>query len=214
MSWAEDEGYGAYDPQEDTKARSHMDTSFELNKLDYFTPQNVELIEDFEPDQYGNRWHNVKFQGDAETYMWLAKNTPEEGKKYYGHIEKTKSGKRLRFKTDKQPETAVQPAGAKSGWQPKDERQITRNMVWKNLLGHYDVQSMEPDSEQWQHFWAGVDLHTEMLLPKTSGSLGAVPTPSPTIKETMARPSDSAADDEPTIKDKLNKGWSEDDEIH
>jgi len=44
------------------------------------------------------------------------------------------------------------------------ERQITKNMVWKNLLNVYDIPSMPPDSAQWNEFWGNVELHTEMLL--------------------------------------------------
>lgn len=45
----------------------------------------------------------------------------------------------------------------------KDE-QITKNMVWKNLLGQYDIPSMEFGSEQWESLWGNVELHTLALL--------------------------------------------------
>lgn len=158
--------------------------------------------------------------GDMVTYTLLLEETGEEivqqnkkpdspapkvGDTIYGNIERNAFG--AKFKAEQRQE-AASSSGSKPAWQPKDERQITRNMVWKNLLGHYDVQSMEPDSDQWKHFWAGVDLHTEMLLPQNSGSGGAVNSPS-TIKEPMA-----AA--ESSIKTKLaSSDWvPEDDEIH
>lgn len=88
---------------------------------------------------------------------------PKVGDAIYGTVERNAFG--AKFKTEQRAGAPV-PTSAKPAWQPKDERQITRNMVWKNLLGHYDVQNLEYGSDQWQHFWAGVDLHTDMLLPK------------------------------------------------
>lgn len=134
---------------------------------EHYEVQTVEEIDGFDKDQYGNTWYNVKFVDNAETFMWLAKNTPEEGKAYYGHIEPTKSGKRFRFKTDKVPDDIKRPDNAaKQPSYQKDEKQITKNMVWKNMLQHFDVPSMSPDSKQWEIFWGLVELHTEMLLPK------------------------------------------------
>lgn len=135
----------------------------------WYTVKLVSEIDEFDPDQYGNKWFNVLFEGDAETFMWLAKNEPEEGKKYYGHMEPTKSGKRFRFKTDKQPE-GTQPG--KFEPYKKDEKQITRNMVWKNLLGFYDAQSLNSKSPQWDDFWKAVDEHTDILLGTPPISLG------------------------------------------
>lgn len=89
----------------------------ELNKPQWYEVQHVEEIEGFDPDQYGNVWHNVKFRGVAETAMWLAKETPEV-KKYYGHLETTKTGKRIRFKRDQVPEDEERPDNAK-----KDKKQ-------------------------------------------------------------------------------------------
>lgn len=93
-----------------------MDTSTKYREV-----QVIQKIADFEPDQYGNEWYNVKFVGDNETYMWLAKSIPTVGEKYYCHLESTKSGKRYRVKTDKKPE---QEQGSKSGYQPKDDNAI------------------------------------------------------------------------------------------
>lgn len=67
--------------------------------------------------------------------------------------------------------------------QNNKDQQITKNMVWKNLLQVYDVASMTPDSTQWAEFWANVELHTEMLTNGNydkliGGSETAVPTPS------------------------------------
>lgn len=76
----------------------------------WFTVTTALPIEDFDPDQYGNTWHNVKFAEFADTVMWLAKTKPEESKKVYGHLEKTTSGKRWRFKKDQVPDDGGQAA--------------------------------------------------------------------------------------------------------
>lgn len=101
---------------------------FELNKPDYFEFEAVELIENFEPDDFGNRWYNAKVSGNAESLMWLAKTKPETNKKYYGHVEKTKSGQRLRFRTDKLPENAPAKSYQKS---PEQEESIARAVALK-----------------------------------------------------------------------------------
>lgn len=87
------------------------EVEFELNKPGWYETQNV-LETDFDPDQYNNQWFSVKFTCDAGTHLWLAKEKPEEHKKYYGHFEKTKSGKAYRFKRDKVPEDEERPANA------------------------------------------------------------------------------------------------------
>lgn len=140
-----------------------METTFELNTPQWFELKNCQEIDGFDKDDYGNTWYNVTFQGDAETFMWLAKEQPEEGKKYWGHLELTKSGKRLRFKRDKEPEDTVRPAGAteKSAWQPKNETQVTLNMCWKNLLNVVGVPQTPYDKAK---FWEMVKEHTDELL--------------------------------------------------
>lgn len=142
------------------------DGTFELNKTGWYTTQVVLPIEGFDPDQYGNIWYNVKFSDNAETIMWLAKEAPEENKKYYGHVEKTSSGKRLRFKRDKEPEDVERPSGAvqKKEWQPKNDFQITLNMVWKNMLQYFDVKSLLTNVDEASIFWEAVTSHTNELL--------------------------------------------------
>lgn len=165
-----------------------METSFELNKPEWFELKNCQEIDGFDKDDYGNTWYNVTFQGDAETFMWLAKEQPEEGKKYWGHIEFTKSGKRLRFKRDKEPEDNVRPVGAteKTSW-AKNETQVTLNMVWKNLLNVVGVPDNAGDKAK---FWEMVKEHTDELLAMgnfvNSGSVAEVPTPTAPIKESVS----------------------------
>lgn len=81
-----------------------MDGTFELNKMGFYTPVNV-IANDFlnsklESDQYG-LYYSVRFEGDAETYLWQSKTKPEEHVSVWGHIEESKSGKSMRFKKDK-----------------------------------------------------------------------------------------------------------------
>lgn len=91
--------------------------TFELHKPGWYTPQNVEeneylnnLLED---DKYGI-WYSVKFEGDAETYITMAKSAPVAGQKVYGHIDLTAKGKPIRFKKDKVPEGQPNPSGQAS----------------------------------------------------------------------------------------------------
>lgn len=55
--------------------------------------------------------------------------------------------------------------------QTDKDTQITKNMVWKNLLQVYDLPTMTIDSPQWEMFWANVELHTMML---TVGSIDSL----------------------------------------
>lgn len=90
-------------------------SNFELGKPGYYVAQNVQknefLNRQLESDQYGI-YYSVKFEGDAETYLWQTKTPPVEGEKYYGHIEESKSGKSLRFKKDKVEEVKPQQTGS------------------------------------------------------------------------------------------------------
>lgn len=126
-------------------------------------------------------------------------NSLKVGDTIYGDIVETD------YITDKFTPSA--PPQGKPEYKPKDERQITRNMVWKNLLQHYDVPSMEPDTAQWQHFWGMVDLHTDMLLPNRPE---AKPLTVEIVKETFKEPLPLPPEDEPEGPsrpwDRLHKG--------
>lgn len=105
---------------------------FELNKSDWYIPQNIAENEFLGTDDYGNTWYSVKFQGDAGTHLWLAKEMPEEGKAYFGHFEKTKSGKSLRFKRDKEEDAPSVPDNArKYSKSPEDKEDIARAVALK-----------------------------------------------------------------------------------
>lgn len=112
---------------------------FKENVVEWYTPQVVLEVEDWDQDQYGNTWFSVKFEEDAGTHLWLAKNKPEEGKKYYGHFEKTKSGKALRFKTDKVPDDKPAPKEANEkqavwGESPDKQAHISRSVALNNAV--------------------------------------------------------------------------------
>lgn len=133
-----------------------MDGDFSLDTPGWYEAQNIAEIDGFDKDDYGNTWYNVKFQGDAETYMWLAKNQPEEGKKYYGHLQKTSSGKKIRFKTDKVPENKPVNSGYKD-----NSKSITLGMVWKTVA---HIRGLPEDDEQFAKFFEIVDSHLNELL--------------------------------------------------
>lgn len=114
----------------------------ELNKPDWFEAQAVIETPNFDKDQYGNTWYSVKFTQDATTYLWLAKEEPEEGKKYYGHVEATKSGKALRFKKDMVPEDKPAPAEANDkqasyAADPEKQAAINRAVALNNAVAYH-----------------------------------------------------------------------------
>lgn len=167
-----------------------MEGNFKEGEVGYYTVKLFELIEDFDPDQYNNRWYNVLFEGDAETFMWLKKEVPVEGQKYYGHLEKTKSGKRLRFKTDKLPEGTKAPVtGGKSvaDYEPSTNTRWAIGMAYRAFIqvtGSPEGSSGEfPFGEVKQHATELLRMFDEL---KNSGSLDAMPTPSSAIKEETA----------------------------
>lgn len=119
-------------------------SNFELNVPDWFKPQAVQenefLNDKLETDQYG-RWYSVQFQGDAETYLWMAKSQPNAGEKYFGHLEETKSGKSVKFKKDKVPEGNQAPGSANkqsaSNSQSTDES-IARSVALKAAVDYVE----------------------------------------------------------------------------
>ncbi len=95
-----------------------MESSFDLNKLGWYTPlavtENEFLNKDKTPqeiEQYG-KIYSVQFHGDAGTFLWSSRTEPEKDKKYYGHLELAKSGKSTWFRKDKPPENEPTPIGA------------------------------------------------------------------------------------------------------
>lgn len=144
-----------------------MEGNFELGVPGYYTTQNVSendfLNEKLETDQYGI-YYSVKFEGDVETYLWQAKTAPVEGEKYWGHVEKSKTGKSMRFKKDKLEDgTSSKPSSG--GREYKDNsKNITLGLVWKVIAGIRGLP--EPgDMEDFAKFYEMVNAHyTELIL--------------------------------------------------
>jgi len=195
-----------------------MDGTFELNKPGNYT---VELFEEnsFINDKNSpadlakfGKTYSVKFQNDAETYLWTTKTKPIEDKAYYGHIQET-SGKSLRFKLDKLPDGnfSTGPAMDKSTYKDHS-KDITLGMVWKTVAG---IRGLPEDDEQFAKFFEIVDSHLQELLrmsDKLGGSQGeptVVPTPSVEKTATQAEESQPA-----TIHQKLAVGFSDRDVPH
>lgn len=77
---------------------------FELDKKHWYTVDTVEenafLNQKPTDDLYGI-WYSVKFEGDAQKYLWQTKTPPSPNTKYWGMLQKTTSGKSVKFKWDK-----------------------------------------------------------------------------------------------------------------
>lgn len=114
-------------------------STVELGKADWFTVKSVEpnmfLNEKLTTDQYGT-WYTVVWTDDAEKIYWQTKTPPEVGKTYWGWLEKTSTGKSIKFKWDKlntPSEDAGSPvAGIKpqnGNWHESPEKQASINRV-------------------------------------------------------------------------------------
>ena len=139
---------------------------FNLNEPGTFKVQNAqenEFINDkaSEADRakYGLTYW-VKFEGNAETFLWTAKTAPEEGKEYYGHIQAT-SGKSLRFKVDKQEDGDHHETTTSKPAYKDNSKSITLGLVWKILIG---IQGVPEDDEQFAKFFETVNMHVSELL--------------------------------------------------
>lgn len=136
--------------------------NFELGKPGYYTPVSVAendfLNEKLENTDYGI-YYSVRFSGDAETYLWQSKTEPVPHERYWGHIEKSKSGKSLRFKKDK--EESESSSGSKAAYQPKNNDTITLSMVWKTVAG---IRGLPENDEEFAKFFEIVDSHFKELV--------------------------------------------------
>lgn len=141
-------------------------SDFELNKPQEYIVQNVEE-NDFinsnnstaDQAKYGLTY-SVKFEGDAETFLWTTKTPPESGKTYFGHIQKT-SGKMLRFKLDEREGTQSSSSSSKPPYQDQSKN-ITLGLVWKVLIG---IQGVPENPEEFAKFYETVGAHvTELIL--------------------------------------------------
>lgn len=138
-----------------------MDGDFELNKPGWYTPKiadpNEFLNEKLTTDQYGI-YYSVQFEGDADTYLWQTKTEPAIGETVYGHIEKSASGKSLRFKKDK--------LDSPSGNNPQPQNQNTSNnitlgLVYKTIANIRGIPENDADASI---FWEIIKSHVEELI--------------------------------------------------
>ena len=144
-----------------------QDGNFEINKDGWYTVQNVEpndfINDNLATDEYGI-YYSVKFVGDAETFLWQTKTPPLEGEKYWGHIEKAKSGKSLKFKWDKKNTPSTTPDGKptlQARQQATTSNSITLGMVWKIVA---QIRGLPENDEDFAKFFEIVDSHWNELL--------------------------------------------------
>ena len=64
---------------------------------------NITSVEDtaFDPDQYGNKFYSIQFEGWKGKVLWKTPNRPENNTQVYGSISPSKSGKAMIFKKEK-----------------------------------------------------------------------------------------------------------------
>lgn len=74
------------------------------------------------------------------------------------------------------------------------EQQVTRNMVWKNLLGHAGVPNTEAEIKT---FMKLVDLHTKYLLGEPQVAKKSLKESWAETKDTVVEPEDLGAEDLP-----------------
>jgi len=144
---------------------------FELNKANWYT---VELCQEndflnsmLETKDYGI-WYSVKFEGDANSFLWQTKTEPQEDKKYWGWLEKTKSGKSIKFHWDKQnePSSETSTSPSRSNAYLKDISDLPDRWLAR-LLPFYDAQSLVKDgkpSEQFRNLVETAQVFTDESL--------------------------------------------------
>lgn len=124
-------------------------SNFELGKPDWYVAQNVQenefLNARLESDQYGI-YYSVKFEDDAETYLWQTKTAPVEGEKYYGHIEQSKSGKSLRFKKDKVEEAKPPHTGSTQSTDESIARAVALKAAVERCVAMGNSKALEPSN--------------------------------------------------------------------
>lgn len=119
-----------------------MDGNFEHNIPGWYEVQ-FSQVDDFrnkdksEADlaKFGHAYA-VKFVGDAGTYYWSKREKPEDGQKYWGYVEPSKSGKSMNFKWKAQdaPTSGV-PAQASSNFETVDKQaSINRSVALNNAV--------------------------------------------------------------------------------
>lgn len=144
---------------------------FELNKADWYTVETVEenafLNDKLDSDQYG-RWYSVKFVGDAQKINWMTKTTPEKGAKYWGWLEKTSTGKSVKFKWDKQnaPREGNTGSTSPNSWQPRDDSHIRAQWAIGQAMAasnHVDKAPLDQVEQLARELFAMVDRVKDSL---------------------------------------------------
>lgn len=138
-------------------------SNFELGKPDWYIPQlvaeNEYLNQKLTTDQYGI-YYSVQFEGDAETYLWQTKTAPLVGEQVWGHIEKSSSGKSMRFKKDK-TDTVQASGNSQQGESEEKSNRITLGLVYKTVA---NIRGLPENLEDKSIFWEMVKEHTEELI--------------------------------------------------
>lgn len=135
--------------------------TFKLGEIGEYIPQivkeNTFLNDKLENDTYGI-YYSVKFDGDAETFLLQAKKAPVEGQAEWGHIEKSKSGKSMRFKRDKKEES-VAAINHKAPYKD-NSKDITLGLVYKTVVA---VQGIASTPNEINELKKTIKLHAQML---------------------------------------------------
>lgn len=176
--------------------------NFELNKHDWYEVQNVEendfLNQKLASTDYGI-YYSIKFAGDADTYIWQTKTPPVEGEKYWGWLEKSKSGKSVKFKWDKQNTPDELPNG-KPAPQAKENRE-TQDSIFRSVALEHAVKYSKRFKSVHDKGQDALEVADNFYawLTKNTGSQGSspgLPTYSRTEKETQAEKTRPARDTE------------------
>lgn len=144
-----------------------MEGTFALNEPGWYevkiAEENNFINDNLDSTEYGI-YYSVGFVGDAETFLWQTKTAPVVGEKYWGYLEKAKSGKSVKFKWDKKnaPEnTPDSTPSTQTKQQSSNNKSITLGLVWKVLIG---IQGVPEDDEQFAQFYETVNAHVSELL--------------------------------------------------
>jgi hypothetical protein len=176
-----------------------QDSNFNLGEDQWYETKSVQandfLNQKLQSTQYGT-WYSVGFVGSADSYLWLTKTEPAVGEKYWGHLEKTASGKAVKFKWDKQNTPSNLPNGEPTAYTAAENEKgdsITASMVTKLAFqGFIQAEGLLP---QEQRHWSQIEYMAEMLY----GTIQKVKSPKaaakPEDQDWMPSPEELAAMD-------------------
>src|SRR5258708_5123500 len=111
--------------------------TFVIGEIGEYTPklvtENDFLNARLDSDTYGI-YYSVLFEGDADTYLLQAKKAPEEGVIEYGSIEKSKSGKSMRFKRAKREDAPTSGGKAVADYEPSTNTRWAIGMAYRAFI--------------------------------------------------------------------------------